>query len=154
VAGEHGTLSPVVLMQDYDKAAGNSDLAFLASQGILLTNYYAVTHPSEPNYVSVVGGDYFGIGDDNLHAIPDQVASVVDLLEAEGISWAEYEEDMPYTGFPGFNYTDPVNNYVEYVRKHNPLVSLCENSNPDHLQFSGEQPGEGCEYQEFYSFLR
>ena len=65
--------------------------------------------------MSVVGGDYFGIGDDNFHAIPQQVASVVDLLEAKGISWAEYEEDQPYTGFQGFN-------YAEYVRKHNPLV--------------------------------
>jgi len=108
--------------QDFDKAVSQSDLAYLATQGILLTNYYAVTHPSEPNYVSVVGGDYFGIGDDALHAIPDQVASVVDLLETAGISWAEYEEDMPYTGFTGFNYTNPATFYVDYVRKHNPLV--------------------------------
>lgn len=72
--------------------------------------------------MSVVGGDYFGIGDDALHAIPQPVASVVDLLEEKGISWAEYEEDEPYTGFQGFNYTVPANNYVEYVRKHNPLV--------------------------------
>jgi acid phosphatase len=110
--------------QDYDKAFSQTDLAFLATQGILLTNYYALTHPSEPNYVSVVGGDYFGIGDDNLHAIPQQVASVVDVLEEAGISWAEYEEDMPYTGFQGFNYTNPATNYVDYVRKHNPLVHL------------------------------
>jgi acid phosphatase len=87
-----------------------------------LTNYYGLTHPSEPNYVSVVGGDYFGITDDALHNIPAQVASVVDILEEKGISWAEYQEDQPYTGFIGFNYTTPTNNYVEYVRKHNPLV--------------------------------
>jgi acid phosphatase len=99
-------------------------LQALASQGILLTNYFAITHPSEPNYASVVGGDDFGIGDDNFHAIPAQVATVVDILEEKGISWAEYEQDMPYTGFQGFNYTVPANDYVEYVRKHNPLVSL------------------------------
>jgi len=97
-------------------------LQFLASQGILLTNYYALTHPSEPNYAGVVGGDYFGIGDDNLHSIPSPVATIVDVLEEQGISWAEYQEDMPYSGFQGFNYTNPVNNYVDYVRKHNPLV--------------------------------
>lgn len=90
---------------------------------MLLTNYYAVSHPSEANYVAVVGGDYFGIGDDNLHNIPSQVASVVDILEIAGISWAEYQEDMPYTGFQGFNYTNPADNYVDYVRKHNPLVT-------------------------------
>ena len=112
----------VLIIQDYDKAFGNSDLQFLASQGITLTNYYAVTHPSEPNYAAVVGGDYFGIGDDAMHAIPSQVATVVDILEEKGISWAEYQEDMPYTGFQDFNYTVPANDYVEYVRKHNPLV--------------------------------
>jgi acid phosphatase len=94
----------------------------LASQGILLTNFYAVTHPSEPNYCAVAGGDYFGITDDSMHAVPAQVASVVDILEEKGISWAEYQEDMPYSGFQGFNYTVPANDYVEYVRKHNPLV--------------------------------
>ena len=83
---------------------------------------YAITHPSEPNYVSVVGGDNFGIGDDNMHAIPEQVATVVDILEEKGISWGEYQQDMPYSGFQGFNYTNPANDYVEYVRKHNPLV--------------------------------
>ena len=57
-----------------------------------------------------------------MHDIPPQVASVVDLLEEKGISWAEYEEDQPYTGFEGFNYTVAANNRVEYVRKHNPLV--------------------------------
>lgn len=80
--------------------------------------------------MSSVGGDYFGIGDDALHSIPVQVASVVDLLEEKGISWAEYQEDEPYTGFQGFNYTDPANDYVEYVRKHNPLV-LPSNVLPD-----------------------
>lgn len=113
-----------ILTQDYSEAANQTDFQTLAAQGILLTNYYAVTHPSEPNYVASVGGDYFGIGDDSLHAIPQQIASVVDILEASGISWAEYEQDMPYTGFTGFSYTNPVDNYVDYVRKHNPLVYL------------------------------
>jgi len=97
-------------------------MLFLASMGITLTNYFAVTHPSEPNYVASVGGDYFGIGDDSLHNIPIEVATVVDILEAAGISWGEYQEDMPYTGFTGFNYTNPATDYVDYVRKHNPLV--------------------------------
>lgn len=69
-----------------------------------------------------MGGDYFGIGDDNLRSIPAPVASIVDILEPANISWAEYEEDLPYTGFQGFNYTNPATNYVDYVRKHNPLV--------------------------------
>lgn len=30
---------------DYDKAAGDPNLAWLASQGITLTNYFGITHP-------------------------------------------------------------------------------------------------------------
>jgi hypothetical protein len=37
----------------------------LAAQGILLTNYNGVTHPSEPNYVASIAGDFFGMGDDS-----------------------------------------------------------------------------------------
>jgi hypothetical protein len=41
---------------DYDKAAGDPNLAWLAKQGITLSNYFGVTHPSEPNYVASHGG--------------------------------------------------------------------------------------------------
>jgi acid phosphatase len=38
---------------DYDLAAGDPNLAWLAEKGIKLENHFAVTHPSEPNYVAV-----------------------------------------------------------------------------------------------------
>ncbi|KAG6853474.1 hypothetical protein C0991_004090 [Blastosporella zonata] len=38
---------------DYTPAATNPDLVALAKQGLILSNYFAVTHPSEPNYVAV-----------------------------------------------------------------------------------------------------
>jgi len=44
----------------------------LAKQGVTMNNYYAVTHPSEPNYVAAVGGDYFGMADDAFYAIPSK----------------------------------------------------------------------------------
>jgi len=51
--------------------------------------------------------------------LPNNVSSLVDLLEAKGISWAEYQEDLPYTGFQGFSKTN-ANGKNDYVRKHNP----------------------------------
>jgi len=118
-----------------------------------LTNYYAVTHPSEPNYAAAAGGDYFGIGDDALHQIPQQVATVADILEAAGISWAEYQEDMPYSGFQGFNYTNPADNYVDYVRKHNPLVSPdFLKTDIDFIQFSDNRTLSIVQYQKLHSF--
>ncbi|ODQ49606.1 phosphoesterase-domain-containing protein, partial [Saitoella complicata NRRL Y-17804] len=109
---------------DFARANGTSDLQTLVQQGILLTNYFAITHPSLPNYVSAAGGDYFGIGDDNLHHVPANVSTVVDILEERGISWGEYQEDMPYAGYTSYNYANPADGgYVDYVRKHNPLVN-------------------------------
>lgn len=107
---------------DYDKAAGEADMQWLASQGILLDNYWGVTHPSEPNYIASVGGDYFGLDDDRFIALPANVSTVVDLLDTKGITWGEYEEHMPYSGFQGFNYSNQQTFANDYVRKHNPLV--------------------------------
>lgn len=38
---------------DYDLAAGDPNLDWVAKKGIKLTSHFAVTHPSEPNYVAV-----------------------------------------------------------------------------------------------------
>ena len=43
-------------------------------------------------------------------------------MEDKGISWGAYEEDMPYTGFEGFDFPNPVTQANMYVRKHNPPV--------------------------------
>jgi acid phosphatase len=108
---------------DYSKAAADPNLQFLASQGILLTNYFATTHPSEPNYVAVVSGDNFGIDNDDFLQVPSNVSTVVDLLDTKGISWGEYQEDIPYPGYQGFNFTNQQNtSNNDYVRKHNPLI--------------------------------
>lgn len=82
-----------------------------------MTNYFALTHPSEPNYVSTVGGDYLGMNNDNLNQIAQNVSTIVDLLEDKGISWAEYQEDMPSTGFQGFQQLN-AKGANDYVRKH------------------------------------
>lgn len=107
---------------DYDKAAADPNLQWLASQGITLTNYFATTHPSEPNYVAVVGGDNWGMDNDDFNQIPANISTVVDLLDTKGISWAEYQEAIPYPGFQGFNYSNQQNYSNDYVRKHNPLI--------------------------------
>jgi acid phosphatase len=41
---------------DYDMAAADPNFAFFAKKGITLSNLFAVTHPSEPNYMAAVGG--------------------------------------------------------------------------------------------------
>ena len=64
-----------------------------------------------------MSGDTFGLQDNDVHSIPKNVSTVVDLLETKGISWAEYEEDIPSSDFQGATSGD-------YARKHNPLASF------------------------------
>lgn len=110
-----------------------ADFAYLATQGILLTSYTAITHPSQPNYVAAVGGSTHGITDDSFQRISSTSKTIVDLLEAEDISWSIYGEDSPYSGFEG-TYVNQVTGANDYVRKHNPLISYDSiSSNLDRL---------------------
>lgn len=106
---------------DFSAAIADPNIKTFIDQGILLDNYFSVTHPSEPNYVASVGGDYFGMDNDNLNNVPANVSSIVDLLESKGITWGEYQQDMPVTGFQGFQLLNP-DGANDYVRKHNPLI--------------------------------
>ncbi|GBE83474.1 phosphoesterase family-domain-containing protein [Sparassis latifolia] len=119
---------------DYETAITNPTFANLTSQGLLLTSYYAVTHPSEPNYIAAAGGDFFGNAADDFRAIPSNISTIVDILEAKNISWSSYQESMPYDGCMSYNYTSydyvsGTGNYTYYVRKHNPLIIFDSVSN-------------------------
>lgn len=107
---------------DYSASSGDPNLQKLAKLGISLTNYFAVTHPSEPNYMAAVAGDYFGCENDDFHLVPSNVSTIVDMLDTKGISWAEYQEGLPYAGYQGFNFSNQQTFANNYVRKHNPLV--------------------------------
>ncbi|KAI0179907.1 phosphoesterase-domain-containing protein [Hypoxylon sp. FL1284] len=113
---------------DYDMAIGDPNLAWLAERGLTLSNYHAVTHPSQPNYIASVGGDYFGMQHDSFTQVVGNVSTVIDLLEDKGISWGHYQEDMPYSGFEGVAYVNQENGKNDYVRKHNPAVSFNSNA--------------------------
>lgn len=114
----------LIPQQNYDDAASDSNQEWLASQGITLTNFFAVTHPSQPNYCASAGGDTFGMDDDNYHRVPSNVSTIVDLLDTKQIAWAEYQEHLPYPGFEGYNYSNQETFANDYVRKHNPLIQF------------------------------
>ncbi|KAF9880653.1 phosphoesterase [Colletotrichum karsti] len=107
---------------DYEKARGDANLSWLASKGILLENNFAVTHPSEPNYFASVCGDYLGMQNDDFNRADRNVSTVFDLLDTKGISWASYQEDMPFSGFEGMAWVNRQNGANDYVRKHNPPI--------------------------------
>ncbi len=48
-------------------AAHAPHIAALAKEYGVATRFYAEAHPSEPNYIALVGGDTFGIRDDDAY---------------------------------------------------------------------------------------
>jgi phosphatidylinositol-3-phosphatase len=80
----------------------------------LLTQHYAVAHPSLPNYLALIGGDTFGITFDCTSCFVD-AQTLPDQIEASGRTWKTYQEDMPSACFPGPEAGD-------YAIKHNPFV--------------------------------
>lgn len=101
----------------YDQIIGNSDgsyLATLARQYALADNYYAIRHPSLPNYLAMTGGDTFGVTSDCTDCFV-KGPNVVDQFEAAGKSWKAYMESMPSACFIGD--APPL-----YKQKHNPFI--------------------------------
>jgi hypothetical protein len=45
--------------------------------------------------VAAIGGDFFGMHDDNMYHIPSNISTVIDLLEDKHVSWVTYQENMP-----------------------------------------------------------
>ncbi|HEY3858714.1 MAG TPA: alkaline phosphatase family protein [Gammaproteobacteria bacterium] len=102
----------------------------LAGEGALLTNYYAIMHPSEPNYVALFSGDTQGVKDDSCpHAY--QKPNLADALAAKKVSFAIYSENLPSVGFAGCGSDDKL-----YRRKHNPVPDFTTVPADDNRPFS------------------
>ncbi len=102
--------------KEFGSVIGNSQMPTynrLASEYTLLTQYYAIMHPSLPNYIGLMGGDTFGI-DTNCNECFIDASSLPDLIEASGRTWKTYQEDMPAPCFIGSTNL--------YAQKHNPFV--------------------------------
>ncbi|HSM97696.1 MAG TPA: alkaline phosphatase family protein [Gallionella sp.] len=87
----------------------------LAKRGMLFTQSYGVTHPSQPNYLALFSGSTQGITRNSCpHSFSsDNLAST--LLDA-GLSFASFAESLPAIGDPGCM-------SGAYQRKHNPVAN-------------------------------
>lgn len=112
-----------LLLQDFAKVAADSSFDAIRKQGILQTRYYAHTHPSQPNYLAAIAGDYWGLDHDSLVRIPENVSTIADLLNHREISWAGAMESMPSPGYLGNDSLADDGATIDYVRKHNPFAS-------------------------------
>jgi hypothetical protein len=99
-------------------------------------NYYALGHPSDPNYIRIMGGSDFGI-DYNPTSNAIDANSLMQEMDQAGISWAGYAQSMPTPGdlvssgnysvdelpFAQFNYV--FDNTPAYLQEHLlPLTQL------------------------------
>jgi acid phosphatase len=100
--------------ENYDIAVAQPELASLAGRGALLGAYYAITHPSQPNYLALVGGATF-VTHSNPVTLP--YAHLGDLLEARGLQWKTYAEGYPGGCFLGAS-------LGAYVRRHVPFLNF------------------------------
>jgi hypothetical protein len=108
----------VIVMENRESSQvlGNTGAPYinqLASQNSLASNYYAVSHPSLPNYLALAAGDTFGIDSDCTECFFDR-PSIADQIEASGRSWRAYQESMPSPYFVG--------DAGLYAQRHNPFI--------------------------------
>jgi hypothetical protein len=132
-----------------DTVLANQYMAGLRSQGVFLANSHGVTHPSQPNYIALTGGDTLGFNSDDPGWVnwnghpqhpPTSITSIVDLIETRGLTWKAYAEDLnaadqdakegnpPYKQkYPDGIFTpypsDPPGGSGLFARKHVPFLS-------------------------------
>ena len=99
----------------------------------LASNYYGVVHPSEGNYVAILGGSTFGIHDDapfsadvntpGSHNVNHTISerSLLDQLEEKGLTWKGYFESIPSPGYKGTSYPNEAD--ALYASKHNGFIN-------------------------------
>ncbi len=124
----------VVMLENsnYDQIIGNANaprINALARSYGLATRSYGVTHPSEPNYVATIGGDYFGIQDDapfssTANGVNHTIdgPSLASQLDAARLSWKTYQGALPHPGYDGTQY--PPSGAALYASKHDPFLNF------------------------------
>jgi len=106
----------------YDQIMGNSAAPYLNSlvsdsATALFTQSYALTHPSQPNYLMLFSGSDQGVANDHVpKKLPFTSPNLGAGLLQAGRTFAGYSEDLPSIGFNGKSSAD-------YARKHNPWVN-------------------------------
>ncbi len=109
----------------FDGIVGSASAPYvnsLIAQYGLATEYTAIGHPSQPNYIALFSGSIQGIKGDgvvNLNAV-----NLADQLEAAGKTWKVYAQNYPGSCFRGAEASGGQDGPGNYARKHNPAISF------------------------------
>ncbi|HSV65344.1 MAG TPA: alkaline phosphatase family protein [Mycobacteriales bacterium] len=100
----------------------------LASQGANFTQSFAITHPSQPNYLALYSGSTQGITNDSCpHTFSG--GNLGQQLIVAGDTFTGYSESMPSDGYTGCI-------SGRYARKHNPWVNFTNVPAASNVRFS------------------
>jgi phosphatidylinositol-3-phosphatase len=103
--------------REFGQVIGNPSAPFfnrLALRGALATRYFAITHPSLPNYLALLGGATFHIQSD-CTSCTAKGPNLAQQLERAGVSWRAYMEGMPKPCYRG-------SGAGGYAKKHDPFM--------------------------------
>lgn len=129
----------VIVLENENAAVVDSipAMASLARRGAALTNYFAVAHPSYPNYLALISGNTFIDRDARARHDPEayhaldfgdaqlliDAPTIVDRLQAKRLSWNAFAEDYPDSSAAPVT-CDFQRESGLYVRKHVPFLSF------------------------------
>jgi acid phosphatase len=124
----------VIVMEEnhsYSEIIGSASAPYinsLADSGALFTKSYAITHPSQPNYLDLFSGSNQGVTDDSCpHTFTTR--NEERELRAVGLSFRGYSEGLPDKG-------SEVCTSGEYARKHVPWTNFTNDPAKHSLPFT------------------
>ena len=141
LTGKHHFDHVLVIVLENQDAAQVDRVAYmdsLARTGVALSNYYAVAHPSYPNYLAMVAGKTF-IDDARARPDPDAYSrrefgdaqmlidapTIADRLQSAKLTWDVFAEDYPVVDSVPRR-CDFRSSAGLYARKHVPFLSFKE----------------------------
>ncbi len=117
----------VIVMEnhEYGSIVGSSSAPYINSlirRYGLATNYHAVSHPSEPNYLALFSGSTQGVTDDGVHPLAGR--NLADQLAAKGKTWRVFAQNVPLGCYNGTTASGGPDGSGTYARKHEPAISF------------------------------
>lgn len=118
----------VVVMENknYEQVRWAPAIADLASRGATFSDFHAITHPSQPNYLALWSGGTQGVSSNGcpVRGAPLMAENLGHAADAAGLSWRAYSENLPEPGSPECTAERGL-----YTRKHEPWTQF---GNLDH----------------------
>ena len=117
--------------KNVDQVRSAPYLASLIERGASFSDYHAIAHPSQPNYLALWSGSTLGVRSNACPApgSPFKVENLGHACESAGLAWRAYVEDLPSPGSPACKGKN-------YARKHAPWTNFANLDHQNERPFS------------------